>query len=116
MSIIVIVYLFIDVIQVENVFCDKCEVERNISDVHYYAKKTETRERRNGGGDEGQNGLLQNVAHPAEEHGHAVPGENGLDEGAAALQAAGAHGNVPEAVALLPHQAQISAAVHSTSE
>ena len=59
-----------------------------------------------GGGDEGQNGLLQNVAHPAEEHGHPVPGEDGLDEGAAALQAAGAHGNVPEAVALLPHQAQ----------
>ena len=54
MSIIVIVYLFIDVIQVEDVFCDKCEVERNISDVHYYAKKTKTRERRNGGGDEGQ--------------------------------------------------------------
>lgn len=28
----------------------------------------------------------------------------------------GAHGNVPEAVSLLPHRRKISAAVHSTSE
>ena len=59
-----------------------------------------------GGGDQGQDGLLENVAHAAEEHGDAVPGEHRLDQGAVALHASGAHGDVPEAIALLPHQAE----------
>ena len=57
-----------------------------------------------GGGDEGQDGLLEDVAHLGQEHGHAVPGEDGLDELAVPLHAAGGDGDIPEPVALLPHQ------------
>ena len=64
------------------------------------------RHRIQGGGDEGQDGLFQNVAHAAEEHRHPVALQHRLQQGAVPLQVTGTDGNLPEAEALLPHQPQ----------
>ena len=64
------------------------------------------RRRIQGGGQQGHHRLLEDIAHAAEKNRHPIPGKHRLHQRVKALHAAGAHGQIPKTVALLPHQAE----------